>query len=220
MKLENRIETLTKKEAFITFKDHKPNFINNPKCRLINPAKSDIGKVNKKLLDAINSEIQKKSGLLHWRNSSAVISWFGNFFNKNKCKFLVFDIVDFYPSIAKKLLTDAINFGKQYCTIDSDISDIIFHCRKSVLFGKNCTWIKNNESLFDVTVGLFDKAELCELVSLFLLSGLASIIGKSNVGLYRDDGLAILENSPGPDTERIKKKIIKFFSAKRFENYY
>ena len=56
-------------------------------------------------------------------------------------------------------------------------------------------------------MGSFDGAELCKLVGLFLLSGLASIIGKSNVGLYRDDGLANL----GPDTERIKKKIIKFF---------
>ena len=59
-------------------------------------------------------------------------------------------------------------------------------------------------------MGSFDGAELCKLVGLFLLSGLASI-GKSNVGLYSDDGLAILENTPGPDTERIKKKIIKFF---------
>ena len=126
LKLENRIETLTKKKAFITFKDHKPNFINNLKCRLINPAKSNIGKVSKKLLDAINSEIQRKFGLLKWRNSSAVILWFRNFSNKNKCKFLVFDIVDFYPSISKKLLTDAINFGKQYSTIDSNTSDIIF----------------------------------------------------------------------------------------------
>ena len=177
----------------------------------INPAKSNIGKVSKKLLDAINSEIRRKSGLLQWRNSSAVIPWFRNFSNKNKCKFLVFDIVDFYPSISKKLLTDAINFGKQYSIIDSNASDIIFHCRKSVLFGKNSTWIKNNGSLFDVTMGSFDGAELCELVGLFLLSGLASIIGKSNVSLYRDDGLAILENTPGPDTERIKKNIIKFF---------
>ena len=139
------------------------------------------------------------------------MSWFRNFPNKNKCKFLVFDIVDFYSSISKKLLTDAINFGKQYSTIDSDTSDIIFHCRKSVLFGKNSTWIKNNGSLFDVTIGLFDEAELCEFVGLFLLSGSPSIIGKSNVGLYRDDGLAILENTPESDTERIKKKITKFF---------
>ena len=27
------------------------------------------------------------------------------------------------------------------------------------------------------------------------------IIGKSNVGLYRDDGLAILKNTPGPDID-------------------
>ena len=60
-------------------------------------------------------------------------------------------------------------------------------------------------------MGSFDGAELCELVGLFLLSRLASIIGKSNVSLYRDNGLAILENTPGPDTKRIKKKIIKFF---------
>ena len=57
LKLKNRIETLTKKKDFITFKNHKPNFINNPKCRLINPAKSNIGKVSKKLLDVINLEI-------------------------------------------------------------------------------------------------------------------------------------------------------------------
>ena len=66
------------------------------KCRLINPAKSNIGKVSKKLLDAINSEIRRKSGLLQRRNSSAVISWFRNFSNKTKCKFFVIDIVDFY----------------------------------------------------------------------------------------------------------------------------
>ena len=90
---------------------------------------------------------------------------------------------------------------------------ILFFTAESlfVLFGKNSTWIKNNGSLFDVTMGSFDGAELCKLVGLFLLSGLASIIGKSNVGLYRDDSLAILENTPGPDTECIKKKIIKFF---------
>ena len=85
---------------------------------------------------------------------------------------------------------------------------ILFFTSESLFsLEKNSTWIKNNGSLFDVTMGSFDEAELCELVGLFLLSGLASIIGKSYVGLYRDDGLAILENTPGPDTERIKKKL-------------
>ena len=36
-------------------------------------------------------------------------------------------------------------------------------------------------------------------------------VGKNNVGLYRDDSLAILENVSGPESERIKKKIIKLF---------
>ena len=37
---------LAKKTAFITLKDHKENFENTPKCRLINPAKSDLGRVS------------------------------------------------------------------------------------------------------------------------------------------------------------------------------
>ena len=39
LKLDNRIKQYT-------IKDHKPNFPNNIKCRLINPAKSQIGIVS------------------------------------------------------------------------------------------------------------------------------------------------------------------------------
>ena len=37
----DKIEKMKKREAFISLKDHKENFENNPKCRLINPAKSE-----------------------------------------------------------------------------------------------------------------------------------------------------------------------------------
>ena len=37
MHLDDRINITAKREAFITLKDHKPNFANNPTCRLINP---------------------------------------------------------------------------------------------------------------------------------------------------------------------------------------
>jgi hypothetical protein len=43
----NRIEQMKKREAFISLKDHKENFENNLKCRLINPAKSESGKLSK-----------------------------------------------------------------------------------------------------------------------------------------------------------------------------
>ena len=39
----NRMLTNGKNECFITFKEHKPNFKNNSKVRLINPTKSEIG---------------------------------------------------------------------------------------------------------------------------------------------------------------------------------
>ena len=32
LKLEDRIEQMAKKPAFVTLKDHKDNFINNPQC--------------------------------------------------------------------------------------------------------------------------------------------------------------------------------------------
>ena len=71
--------------------------------------------------------------------------------------------------------------------------------------------MKSNGSLFDVTMGSYDGAEVCELVGLFILHQLSQLVGVKNIGLYRDDGLAILENALGPTLEHIKKKIIKLF---------
>ena len=55
------------------------------------------------------------------------------------------------------------------------------------------------------------RAKVCELVGLFMLNLIAPLVSKNNVGLYRDDGLAILENASGLESECIKKKIIKVF---------
>ena len=74
------------------------------------------------------------------------------------------------------------------------------------------TWIKKDSGLFDVTMGAYDGAEICELVGTYLLF----LIGKKykNVGLYRDDGLAVFKNTSGPANERIKKNIQKIFKDK------
>ena len=53
--LEDRVFKTAERPAFITMKDHKPNFENNPTCRLLNPCKPEIGKINKRLLENINS---------------------------------------------------------------------------------------------------------------------------------------------------------------------
>ena len=45
--IQDRTECMADRQAYITLKDHKENFQNKPICRLINPAKSEIGKVSK-----------------------------------------------------------------------------------------------------------------------------------------------------------------------------
>ena len=90
--------------------------------------------------------------------------------------------------------------------------DIIMHCRKSLLFDNETAWTKKNHSnMFDVTMGNFDGAEVCELIGLFLLNNLSEKYGKDNVGLYRDDGLVLLRNASGPQSERTRKDITREF---------
>ena len=95
--------------------------------------------------------------------------------------FAVFDMENFYPSITEKLLTDSIIFAKKYIDITDRDIDIIMHSRKSLLFDSNFAWIKKNNSSFDVTMGSYDGAEVCELVGLFILNRLSNEYGKENI---------------------------------------
>ena len=178
---------------------------------MINPAKSNFAIVSKQILQEFNKVIQQSTDLQQWQSTPAVIAWFKDFPNKERRKFLIFDVVDFYPSILEKLLNNTLMFAKQFVTISKDSINIICNCRKSLLFTRDSAWIKNEISLFDVTMDLCNGAEVCELVGLFMLNLIAPLVSKNNVGLYRDNGLAILENAFGLESECIKKKIIKLF---------
>ena len=57
-------------------------------------------------------------------------------------------------------------------------------------------------------MGGFHGAEVCELVGLYILSKLKHIL--NNVGLYRDDGLAVSCATPRQN-ELKKKQICKVF---------
>ena len=108
LSIGNRIECMKKREAFISLKDHKENFENNPKCRLINPAKSDSGKISKLILDKINSQLRTILNVNQWRNTQNVIDWFSNIEEKSRHSFISFDIIDFYPSISENIIIYAI----------------------------------------------------------------------------------------------------------------
>ena len=60
-------------------------------------------------------------------------------------------------------------------------------------------------------MGSFDGAEVCEPIGLFLLNNLSEKYGKNNVGLYRDDGLVLLTNATGPQSERTRKDVRREF---------
>ena len=210
--LDDRMETMAKREAFITLKDHKDNFANNTTCRLINPTKSEMGRVSKKILDRINSKVRSSTGVNQWKNTASVIDWFTKLPNKSDCTFILFDIVNFYPSITEAILHDALIFAKQFTDISDQDIDIILHARKSLLFNDSIPWVKrDNKNLFDVTMGSYDGAEVCELVGAYVLSIITTHYSKDHVGLYRDDGLAIFHKISGNKAEKIKKHIAKIF---------
>ena len=60
-------------------------------------------------------------------------------------------------------------------------------------------------------MGSFDRAEICEIVGLYLLNKLSNLLGKENVGLYRDDSLAAINSCSGPILDRTRKNIIALF---------
>ena len=70
---------------------------------------------------------------------------------------------------------------------------------------------KKTKSCFDVTMGSYYGAEICEMVGIYILTRLATIIKKSCCGLYSDDGLVILRNVNGLQIYRTRKNIIKIF---------
>ena len=140
--IANRILVNGHDECFISLKDHKPNFTNNPKTRLINPAKNEIGRLSKSILDKINNKLRNTTRLNQWKDTSEVINWFNKIEEKSKHTFIVFEIKDFYPSISKYLLQKALEFAKAKVSLAQDEEKIIYHSPKSLLFKDQETWIK------------------------------------------------------------------------------
>ena len=130
------MERLQKSQAYITVKDHKEDFPANPKFRLINPSKTDIGKVSKVILDKINTSLLEKIKVNQWKSSKAVINWFKDIRDKHRCSFIKFDVDNFYPSITLELFTKAIEFAKMHVSITEEELKIIRQARKTLIISQ------------------------------------------------------------------------------------
>ena len=84
LKLSGRVQQYSEKCGFITFKDHKPNFRNKIKCRLINPAKTEIGKISSEILKRVNDDVRRSTDVCQWRDTKSVLEWFKEIKNKKK----------------------------------------------------------------------------------------------------------------------------------------
>ena len=188
LNIDDRVESMAMRNAFITLKDHKDNFENKPTCRLINPSKPEIGRISKQILQQINQGLVSATKVNQWKNTSSVLQWFRQLTNKHISAFICFDVVEFYPSITETLLNRALDFASKYVSISADDRQVITDAKHSLLFNNGQPWEKRTStSLFDVTMGSYDGAETCELVGCYLLSQLKEIPG-IDIGLYRDDG--------------------------------
>ena len=144
-------------------------------------------------------------------------AWLVKIQDKNRYKFAIFDIKDFYPSISEKLLTNALNFAEEITDICRKDMQIMYHARKSLLLTNEKPWMKIEGSPFNVTIWAYDGAEVCELVGIFVLKKISEKYDKNDIGLYRNDGLAVFKNVCVPESECIKKNLESLFKKYRLE---
>ena len=117
LELADRIEKYSETPCYVSIKDHKSNFKTDPKCRLINPAKSQIGKISKQILQSICTDVRLKTKINQWQSTNEVLDWLKNILLRSRKFFLQFDIVEFYPLISKELLDNALDFASELTTI-------------------------------------------------------------------------------------------------------
>ena len=179
IKLDDLTESLAQAPAFITLKDHKENFRTSHPCHLINPSKSELGKVSKVILENMNTNLVKSLNVNQWRSPNSAINWLNAIVNKSQCLFIRLDIIEFYPSISENILDTAINFAKQCTDIFDKNLRTIKHCHKLLLYNNHepCKK-KDTDSCFEVIMESYNGAEVCELVGIYLFSLLANIIDK------------------------------------------
>ena len=71
-------------------------------CRLINPAKTQIGEVSKIIVQDIYASLRLTLNINQWRSTQDCIKWFNEYDEDDKCSFIKYDIKEFYPSITEK----------------------------------------------------------------------------------------------------------------------
>ena len=117
---------------------------------------------------------------------------------------------EFYPQISKGLLLKVIRYAETLVNISDKEMNTILHSRKSLPFNNTDIWInENGDPDSDMKMGIFDDAELSELVCLYILHNFGEKYWKHMMSLYHDDGLACFGYTSGPQADRVRKRFHK-----------
>ena len=82
--------------------------------------------------------------------------------------FVNFDVENFYPSISIKF-SDSVKYVINVIEISDQDVAIIMQARKTLLFQNAEVWVKKSGTEdFDVPMGCYDGAKLCELVPSYM----------------------------------------------------
>ena len=140
---------------------HKPHFKFSLSCHLINPCKSELCKISKTILEKTND------ALMESLNLNQVTSQLRFIKENSKCFFIQLDIKEFIfiQLDITEFICHATSFALEYTNLTENELRKIRRCCKSLLYNKNKSWNKKNtDSYFDVTMGNYERVEICELV--------------------------------------------------------
>ena len=85
--------------------------------------------------------------------------------------------------------------------------ELIFHARKSVLYYHRDPWVTKEGNF---TLEANDRANVCELIGIYMLYLIGKKYNWKNIGLYRDDVLAVFKSASGPASEKIKETLLQY----------
>ena len=74
-------------------------------------------------------------------------------------------------------------WARQFSPISELDEEVFRHCRRTFLFHDGKVWVKKENPDFDVPMGLFDGAEVCEITGLYILDKLIN----SNIGMTKEN---------------------------------
>ena len=89
----------------------------------------------------------------------------------------------------------AVKWVTDFSYITDTAISVIMTARKTFLYDEVDFWAKEANYNFDVSIGAFDGAEVCELEGLYVLYMLVVIeelFAVHEIGLFRDDGLSVV----------------------------